>query len=218
MKYWKQLFGALLVALPASYALAGGGGNRAFEVTITNITLGEIFTPVMVATHGRHVKLFSEGMQASPELEMLAEGGDTAPLSNKLLDDGALDVVTTDGVLPPGHSVTVQVRTNRWNDHVSVAAMLVPTNDAFIAINGVQGPRPYRSKTIMSPAYDAGTELNDELCVSIPGPTCGGEPFSEGQAEGFVFVHAGIHGNGDLSNAVYNWHNPVARVAVKRID
>ena len=221
MKHWKNIVGALLVTLQVTYVpdLLAGGNTRVFEVTITNVTQGEIFTPIMVASHGRHVNLFSAGAPASPELEMLAEGGDTAPLSNKLLDSGALDVVTTGGVLPPGQSVTVHVKTNRHNDHVSAAAMLVPTNDAFFAVNGVKGPRPHRSKTVMSPAYDAGTETNDELCVSIPGPPfiCSGEGFSAATGEGYVYIHPGIHGIGDLPAYAHDWNNPVAKITIRQL-
>ena len=176
-------------------------------------------TPIMVASHGRGVNLFSTGEAASTELEMLAEGGDTGPLSERLEEAGALDVTTTGDVLPPGHSVTVHVRTNRWNSRVSIAAMLVPSNDAFVAINGVQGPRLYRSKTVMSPAYDAGTEINDELCVSIPGPPfiCAGDGYTPQNGEGYVYIHQGIHGIGDLTEAGHDWRNPVAKVKIRQI-
>lgn len=220
MKYLKRAISALLVALPlvtAPYLHADTG--RAFEVTITNITKGEIFTPVMVASHRQGVHLFEAGHPASTELEILAEGGDTAPLSSKLLDEGALDVVTTDGVLPPGQSVTVHVRMDQLHNHVSIAAMLVPSNDAFIAVNGVRGPGPFRSNTVLSPAYDAGTENNDELCVSIPGPPfiCAGEGYSAGGGEGYVYIHSGIHGIGDLPSADHDWNNPVAKIGIRQI-
>ena len=221
MTHWKRIIGSLLVTLPLIHApnLQADADGRAFEVTITNITKGEIFTPIMVASHRHDVRLFEAGSPASPELEMLAEGGDTGPLSDKLLDDGALDVVTTGGVLPPGQSVTVHVRTNHLHNHVSMAAMLVPTNDAFVAVNGVRGPGLYRSRTIMSPAYDAGTETNDELCVSIPGPPfiCAGEGYSANGGEGYVYIHPGIHGIGDLIAADHDWNNPVAKVTIRQV-
>jgi hypothetical protein len=74
-----------------------------------------------------------------------------------------------------------------------------------------------------SPAYDAGSERNDELCASIPGPDffeCGGPGGGsqvEGGEEGFVHVHSGIHGVGDLVPAERDWRNPVARISITRI-
>ncbi|HYO80686.1 MAG TPA: spondin domain-containing protein, partial [Bryobacteraceae bacterium] len=64
--------------------------------------------------------------------------------------------------------------------HLSVAAMLVPTNDAFFAINGTQVLEGSETVVLMSPAYDTGTEANDELCRNIPGPpgVCMGEGFN----------------------------------------
>jgi hypothetical protein len=46
--------------------------------------------------------------------------------------------------------------------------MLNPTNDSFVALNNVRLPRFGRTYTAI--AYDAGSEINDELCVNIPSP------------------------------------------------
>jgi len=111
MKHWKHYIGAMLMTLPvmfASSAMADGRyGN--YAVTITNITQGEIFTPILVATHNDDVRLFELGAAAGTELEMLAEGGDTGPLGDSLKAQGALDVASSGAVLPPGESVTVYV-------------------------------------------------------------------------------------------------------------
>jgi len=76
-----------------------------------------------------------------------------------------LDVTDSGSPLPPGQSVVVHVETTGGFDHISVAAMLVPTNDGFFAINGVEGLTGNTTLTLFSPAYDAGTEANDELCA-----------------------------------------------------
>ena len=208
----RLLAGLLLggLALPAS------ASDRYYEVTVTNITRGEIFTPILVATHRAGMRLFKPGSPAGSELEQLAEGGDTMPLAASLKAAGALDVVTGGDVLPPGASMTLKVRFNRRHRHISLASMLVPSNDAFIALNGIAGPR-HHGKTLMLPAWDAGTEDNDELCVSIPGPPflCQGQGYAPGGGEGYVYIHGGIHGVGDLSAAGHDWRNPVARVSIR---
>ena len=216
----KLLSTSIILSISLLSGLANADDNRAFEVTVTNITKGEIFTPIMVASHRRGVKLFEIGEPADQDLEILAEGGNTEPLSTSLLSSGlALDVVTADGPLLPGHSVTLQVKTNGRNSHVSVASMLVPSNDAFFAVNGIRGPRGNKSKTVYSPAYDAGSEVNDELCANIPGPpfACSGEGFNAETGEGYVYIHPGIQGNGDLDSSAYDWNNPVAKIAIKRV-
>ena len=89
--------------------------------------------------------------------------------------------------------------------------MLLPTNDAFV---GFSTRSKNLSKGVGFAAYDAGSEDNTELCADIPGPQCGGSPFSPGLAEGYVHPHAGIHGEGELSVDQYDWRDPVIRVEV----
>jgi hypothetical protein len=195
-----------------------------FEVTVTNLTRGQQFTPILVASHKEGVKLFALGSPASPELATLAEQGDTAPLEALLAGMPEVkDVQHSDGLLNPGQSVTITVETAGGFNHVSVAAMLIPTNDGFFALNDVDGPGGNRTETHRSPAYDSGSEVNDELCASIPGPfftECGGPgggAMVVGGEEGYVHIHAGIHGIGDLTASERDWRNPVALITIRRI-
>ncbi|MEQ1661122.1 MAG: spondin domain-containing protein [Thiobacillus sp.] len=229
------LFSPRLSLLAASLTLLAGAattstpaladdGARAFEVTITNLTRGQRFTPILVASHRAGVKLFEFGQPASAELVALAENGATDPFKATLGNNRhVLDVTDTGGLLDPGQSVTVRVKTNGRFDHLSVASMLIPTNDAFFALNGVAGPNGGYTRTLYSGAYDAGSERNDESCASIPGPffaECGGPGGGgapDGDEEGFVHVHAGIHGIGDLTAAERDWRNPVARIVIRQV-
>lgn len=211
------------LAIPTVSAGYENHGPR-YEVTVTNLTRGQQFTPILVASHQAGVTLFELGSPASSQLAILAEEGNTAPLSSLLSSmPEVLDVVSGSGLTNPGKSVTLVVETRGAFDHVSVAAMLIPTNDGFFAVNGVEGPNGNKALTIFSPAYDAGSELNDELCATIPGPffaECGGPgggAAPSGGEEGFVHIHAGIHGIGDFNAAERDWRNPVARVIIRRI-
>jgi hypothetical protein len=193
-----------------------------FEVTVTNFTRGQQFTPILVASHQKGVRLFTLGSPASSELVTLAEEGNTVPLAALLLaTPGVSDIAASAGLLNPGQSVTISVDAGGGFDHLSVAAMLIPTNDGFFALNGVEGPRGDQTLTLYSPAYDAGSERNDELCASIPGPffaECGGAGSGgkPGGGEGYVHIHAGIHGIGDLDPAQRDWRNPVAQITIRR--
>jgi len=194
-----------------------------YEVTITNLTRGQIFTPIMVASHKSNTRLFTLGAPASPELELMAEFGDTSGLQGQLYDS-ARDIQDA-GALPPGHTVTVSVKADAGADHISLAAMLIPTNDGFIALNGVAAPKGNETVNYRVPAYDAGTEPNDELCASIPGPVfveCEGQDVRGGSpedgAEGYVHIHAGIHGIGDLDDSERDWRNPVANITIRRVS
>ncbi len=219
---------AFLASGVVAFALGTGGaalagGQATYEVTVTNLTRGQVFTPILVASHDRSVRLFTPGEAASPELAELAESGSTALLS-ALLETlpGISDVTAAGGVLLPGDSLTLTVATQGRFNRVSVAAMLVPTNDAFVALNGVRGPRGNKSKAYRAIVYDAGSEANDELCDTIPGPpfVCvDGEGVSlpDPSDEGYVHVHAGIHGIGDLVAADRDWRNPAAQVIIRRV-
>jgi hypothetical protein len=231
----KRLFPSFMLGLSMTAGVLAGqtalamDGPR-YEVTVTNLTRGQQFTPILVATHKEGVNLFTLGSPASSQLEILAEEGNTGPLATLLSSMPEVkDVVSSpapppaSNLIDPGESITLTVQTGGKFDHLSVAAMLIPTNDGFFALNGVEGPKGNQTLTLFSPAYDAGTEVNDELCASIPGPfftECGGPgagAMTVGGEEGYVHIHAGIHGIGDLVAANRDWRNPVAKITIRRI-
>jgi len=173
----------------------------------------------MAASHKAGHPVFVAGHAASPELEAVAEGGDTAPLAALLEGSGnTWDVASGDGLLMPGESVTLNLEAKNKFRYVSLVSMLIPTNDAFIGLSGIKLPAERRKPvTVFVPAYDAGTEINDEFCDSIPGPVCGGEGMSVEDGEGFVSVHRGIHGVADLPAETYDWRNPVASISIRKM-
>ncbi len=210
----------LALALSAADSRAQDHRGRRYEVSITNITKGQTFTPILVATHRAEVRLFELGSEASPELEAVAETGDPAPLE-ALLDglSGVGEVEIIGGLLAPGATATVEIDARGPFRRVSVVSMLIPTNDGFFALNGVEGPDGRETDAHVSPAYDAGTEVNEEVCTDIPGPQCGGSgDLDAGTDEnGVVHINAGIHGSADIEPAVYDWRNPVARIVIRRV-
>jgi len=199
-----------LMAASSAYADYEDDSDKTYEVTITNLTQAQRFTPILVASHKKGVRL------ASPELADIAEGGAVGAMTALLLaNPDVIDVADSGGLLNPGDSVTVVVSANDAR-YISLASMLIPTNDAFFALNGVKVRG--RETVFRVPAYDAGSETNDEDCDNIPGPDCGGAGFSPADdGEGYVYIHGGIHGTGDLEPEIYDWRNPVARVKVVRV-
>jgi len=215
---------AVFVGVAGVQARASDDEGSRYEITVTNVTRGQQFTPILAASHRAGVSLFSPGDPASSELATLAEEGDTGPLTALLAaDPDVLEVVTAGPLLDPGATRTISVRTRGPFDHLSVAAMLIPTNDGFFALNGIRGPRGREVLSLSSPAYDSGSEANDESCLNIPGPffsECGGPGSGGGPAggeEGYVHVNAGIHGIGDFDAAARDWRNPVARIVIRRV-
>ena len=216
-KIEKSARAILAAALVAFSVPAAAGGPSRFHVTVTNLTHSINFTPILVASQRRRVSILELGSPASDELAAVAEGGDLEPLTAVLeANPQVIDVQNSGGLLGPGESVTVIVDAGRGARYISLASMMLPTNDGFIALNGVR-VSGYHSATYYSPGYDAGSEANDEWCANIPGPTCRGVGKSPGENfgdEGYVHIHRGIHGVGDLAAATYDWRNPVAKISI----
>lgn len=189
-----------------------------YAVTITNVTRGQVITPPVVVSHNHRFKLFTVGAPAGPELAALAEDGLTAPLTSLLpLLPGVFDVVTATGPILPGASMTIEVKAVGPFRFFTAVGMLATTNDAFFAVQGVAAPRKGEA-TAEAEAYDAGSEGNSESCAFIPGPPCGsGGVRDTVGAEGYVHIHAGIHGIGHLVPATHDWRNPVAEISIRRI-
>jgi len=229
MKYNKRAFAIMLTLIfILTCGLSFAGEERhtkkiKYKVTITNLTRGQVFSPPIVIVHDSNFSLFTLGDPASDELAALAEDGLTAPM--EALIDGRYPSAVAGGPIVPGgsESVTLEISKRSRSRLISVAGMLVITNDAFFAVSDIWFLG--RGKTIVeAEAYDAGSERNSEDCYYIPGPPCfrSGIRDTEG-AEGYVHVHAGIHGpnpefaDSELNPAMYDWRNPVAKITIERI-
>lgn len=226
MKRSRYMKGAVVLAavLATSAAAADDGDYRPFtyEVTITNVTEGQVFSPPVLVTHSRDVALFGVGETAIEELALMAEAGDGGPLAE--LASGLRQVgeaQPTSAPIPPGASAVYTIGGAREFDVLSIVGMLVNTNDAFFAIDSQTLPRARRgSRTYYAAGYDAGSEGNNEDCAFVPGPACpdgSGNARSTGDAEGFVHIHNGVHGIADLAPDAYDWRNPVAKVTITRV-
>lgn len=199
-----------------------GQPHAEYEVKITNITHTSWFSPALLSSHRSDITLFTAGEPATPALSRLAQEGDNAPLAAMLRSTrGVLDVETADGPVMPGKTITLYIKARPGYDSISLVSMIVPSNDAFVAINNMR--LPWKAGNYTAIAYDAGGERNDELCASVPaGPSweeCSGPGGGAmvGGGEGYVFVHSGIHGVGDFKPSLRDWRNPVARISIKRV-
>lgn len=208
--------GLLAAALALLLAPSAQAQSTTVEVTIVNLTPGQIISPPLVITHNADFQLFDLGAEASPGLAALAEDAETAPLIDEIDDDpNVFDIqVAVDGI-PPGGSRTVEIEATSEFRYVSVAGMLVTTNDTFFAARALRIGSG-KGSSALSPGYDAGSEENNEDCAFIPGPPCGNAGVGTPTSEGFVHINSGIHGIASLSAAEFDWRNPVASVSVDR--
>jgi hypothetical protein len=214
---------AAVAAVPAA-ASAGGPYEPRYEARITNLTPtlsatpgSQPFSPPLVAVHRRSVDVVEPGTPAGAGVEGLAEDAINGPLQDAL---NALRPVDTAFTLAGGPIPSTATRMFTFSakpgfNRLSVLSMIVNTNDGFWAADSIKlrsGPQTHYLY-----AYDAGTELNDELAGSIPGPCCDGD--RDGTPEnGVVTMHPGIAGVGDLDPDDFGWGlAPVAKLEIKRV-
>ena len=208
-----------------------------YRVTIHNLAGGQPLSPPIAATHNRAVRVFQRGQMASPELEAIAEGGDTSLLFDLLDDAAGVTAVTEVGVplTPNGHevgdftdTVTFDI-TARPGDRLSLATMLICSNDGFTGLDSVRLPRR-GSRGYWLRGYDAGSEDNTEMSadivdactdlgvVALPDDPDGNEDDAvDTQPHQMIKPHPNIAGVGDLSADVHGWTGPVAEVTIERI-
>lgn len=214
---------AMLGAVLTSPTAPATRQSASYEIRITNLTRGQVFSPPVVAVHSDELQpLWTLGSPASDELALVAEDAINDPLVAKLDASPHVSevrvIATTNGPIPPGATaVGVLSATPGKASRLSLVGMLVTTNDAFYGLNGIELPK-HGSSSHVAVAYDAGSEVNTENCAHIPGPPCGKARVRvTAGAEGFVHVHAGIHGIATLDDARFDWRNPVAHVEIRRL-
>lgn len=220
------------------------GGFGAYSVQVTNLTHGQPMAPTAIVVHEPGYNMFVSSQAASLGLESLAEGGSPSMLISEAQDSiWFLDAVNTDGINPPGATTTVTTvlvpELDIDNVQLSVATMLVDTNDAFAGFNAkdISNMAVGESRTFLAPVWDAGTEANLETASTMPGPaaTAAG---GGGASAGFdaarddiidaVRIHAGVVTSENandpsmegLSTSVLNqsdrFDNPSARITITR--
>ena len=214
--------------------LTGAVQAGEIEVKIVNNTGVSNFTPLLVTTHANSIQLFKTGTAASASLQAMAEGGNIAGLVADLSDEDASIVENpAGGLLAPGAKTVTTLTTDTSNDSLSIVAMILPTNDGFIALNNWKVPTTPGVYKVTLNAYDAGTEANDEIVNGAGAPGEAGIPGDPGgnsgtgatgvnaEIEGFVHIHRGVLGDTDSAGGVsdldatkHRWLNPIATAII----
>lgn len=255
------LFTATLAAPPSqAYEVA---------FTIENLTNAITFRPFLVAAHPRNEPVFKPGESARTAafagMQAMAECGGLAGLVERMESAGADTVANPVDIEKPFHpplgllfpagvaegdtavpfdaglpgSVSGTLEVSRGNTHLSVVAMLLPTNDAFAGLDSFEIPRKRGTHVLYLPAYDAGTERNGEVpaddnpldCITDePGYPVdplgrngtGGAGLESPDVSGRMHIHRGQLGDldsggggSDLDSSVHRWLNPVVKLTLE---
>lgn len=205
------------------------------DIEIQNLTQGIYFTPLLVGAHDDSVAFFKLGETASTELATLAEGGDIAPLSDLATAAGALvSENPAGGLLGPAATANITSFDTDERAYLSIAAMILPTNDGFVGLDSWPIPSEPGNYTLYLNAYDAGSEANDEIvngggALGVPGipvnPGANGGTNASGvtsaEPNNSVHIHRGNVGDtdetggiSDVDSRIHRWLNPVAKVVI----
>ncbi|MFN0177856.1 MAG: spondin domain-containing protein [Gemmatimonadales bacterium] len=207
---------------------ANAAGYRVYQVTINNLTHGQPLSPAAVVVHSEGVSLFKVGGAASEGIRQIAENGDPSYLVTQMTGrDGVADAQATTAPVhriggPGATSLTFQVMARGQANRLSLATMLICTNDGFTGLDGVRLPGGFRPVSYRTNAYDGGTEANSELdgdivppCFGI-GPTTGTGGGGRTATNEPIAMHPGIVGGEALTSA-HQWQEKVTSVTIVRI-
>lgn len=210
-----------------------------YEITLTNLTPTQWFTPPVVAVHSKHADVYTRGEAASFGVKEIAENGNVDPLVQALTGAAGVSSVGV-GVssagpppLAPGASTKLTLSGADTQDRLSLVAMLICTNDGFAGLDSINLPNKVgRSRTAYARDFDAGTEVNTEDLADIVPPCQGlngvaddnGAPGTGASnpalaESGVIRAHKGVKERADLTWAAHGWdtHAPVMKVTVTRI-
>jgi hypothetical protein len=233
------LMAVLAVAAPAAADGDGDGATRdlrTYQVTLTNKTTSQPISPPVVVTHDRNIRFWEKGAAASAGIIAIAEDGNPDVAVGDLTGlPGVTAVEAAKGPLTPKgttvgdftDTVTVKIQARR-GDRLSLAGMLICTNDGFTGVDSIRLPHNNRTRVTYAGAYDAGSEINTERSGDIPDPCSAlgpvglvGDPngnINDGiDANGVISAHRGIVGESDLL-AAHNWRHRVLQVKVKMVN
>lgn len=226
----KTKIAALLLSTAPMLASA-----QVVDVKVTNLTQGIYFTPLLLTAHSDEYHLFQAGMEASSELQAMAEGGDISGLVTIADSISASSQANpAEGLLAPSSYTMVSDWDTGDNDQLTVVAMLLPTNDGFVGLDSWQIPSEAGTYTVYLNGYDAGTEANDEIVNGGGASGTPGIPANPGMNGGtgasgvtsdepntMIHIHPGnvgdsdaMGGTSDLDSRIHRWLNPVAKVTV----
>jgi len=224
-----------LLSVSAMFFASSAIMAQDMSITVTNLTQGLYFTPVITSAHTSDNHIFMVGNAATAELQAMAEGGDISGLVSLLSNaDANTNENPAAGLLAPGMSTTYSLSNDSTNTHLSMATMILPSNDGFVGLDGWKIPTEAGTYTIMLNAYDAGTEANNELVNGGGAPGVLGIPAAPGGDSGtngmgvtdtesntMVHIHRGNLGDdeldggkSDLNNSIHRWLNPVAKLTI----
>ncbi len=155
-------------------------GGLDFDVTLENTSGASpyplLLTPALWAVHDAATPFFTMGQAAAPDLEHLAEDGDPTSWLATLSATSGVAASGVEGAAPsaPGEAFSFQVTMTPSARFLSIASMVVPSNDTFVALGDGAGIELVTTAgaarsdadiaadvSALLRAYESGTEANE---------------------------------------------------------
>lgn len=216
----------LIGSLATALFFSGCGDTTSteqYKITFTNTTASQPFAPtaIIVQNQNSSFEAYSIGSSASVGLENLAEGGNPAILINEANAANVLYTSTLSGIQTPGSSKTSTFTVNSGNLNLTLLAMPVKTNDAFVGVKNID-LNFTGTKTFNLNVYDAGTEANTESAATVPGLSGEGFNPTRDDVRDAVSLHSGLVTADDglaTSGLSFSdkFDNPAARLIIERV-
>jgi hypothetical protein len=206
--------------------MMGAPAKAKFEVTVTNETAGQPFSPLTLIAHKATAKYWALGEPVSVGLEYVAETGNPSVFRDALkMDNTVYTTKEGKGLLFSGKTESFELELNQSDVNagarLSLAAMLGKTNDGLVLMSGqkLSELKQGQSMTLHLLSYDAGTELNRETAETLG--SAGFNPVRDDVTSALT-VHGGVVSKDDgLANSALTqlekWDNPVAKIEIKRL-
>ena len=249
-RVWRAIVALALLATTVAVTPATAGAQaephddtQAVQFTIENLQPddGFFFTEAWVGLHNGDFDLFNDGERATPGLEALAEGGNTALLGEEFAAPGRLQTTVGNGnvqFISPGEVIegSIDVRNAQAYRFASFASMIIPSNDAFIGNGDGEAYEVFDADgnptgdividILASDIYDSGTEVNDGqgaagFSLGPVGGTGGGT--STDDTTSTVGIHPDLLANienfqtaaGTVVTDLLDPDEPVARITIR---
>jgi hypothetical protein len=206
-------FGVTIDEVAADFTIAGAQIAQItieevveLRVTVTNTSSdgGTFLTPFWFGLHDDGFDLGNRGEAAAAGLEALAEDGSFEAIAADLLagDPNGVGgaILGARGPIATGETASTTILASTATPFISLAAMLLPSNDAFIgtldAIALFDENGDYLGDQVLNfdgtDVYDAGTEVNTELDAAFINQTA---PNTGETENGVITLHPGFNGS-----------------------
>lgn len=141
-----------------------------YHVNIQNLTGGQPFSPPILAVHKKEFRFFKVGRGVTAEIQAIAENGNNGPMVALFTNNRHVhEFQQASAPLVPGsnpsgtgfgNSVQFTVTAKEDAKFISIATMLICTNDGFTGLDRIKMPSRGKEPTNQTPTWSRMASLS----------------------------------------------------------